>query len=69
MSDVLLAATVMQTPLGRLGRPAEIAATIAFLASDDASFFVGESVSPTAPRAPTCRKSRRVIPSQVVIEP
>ena len=46
MSDVLLAATVMQTPLGRLGQPAEIAATIAFLASDDSSFFVGESVSP-----------------------
>jgi 3-oxoacyl-[acyl-carrier protein] reductase len=46
MSEVLLAATAMQTPLGRLGRPEEIAATIAFLASDDASFFVGETVSP-----------------------
>ena len=46
MSDVLLAATEMQTPLGRLGRPDEIAATIAFLTSDDASFFVGETVSP-----------------------
>src|SRR6266481_1303599 len=28
-----------------------------------------ESVSPIAPKAPTCRKSRRLIPSQVVIEP
>ena len=28
-----------------------------------------ESVRPIAPSAPTCRKSRRVIPSQVVIEP
>jgi NAD(P)-dependent dehydrogenase (short-subunit alcohol dehydrogenase family) len=29
------------TPMGRLGRPEEIAATIAFLASDDASFATG----------------------------
>ena len=36
----------LQTPLGRHGRPEEIAATVAFLASDDASFFVGETVSP-----------------------
>ena len=36
----------LQTPQGRLGRPEEIAATIAFLASDDASFFVGDTVSP-----------------------
>lgn len=46
MSETLKAATVMQTPLGRLGRPEEIAATVAFLAGDDASFFVGETVSP-----------------------
>jgi 3-oxoacyl-[acyl-carrier protein] reductase len=46
MSDTLRAATIMQTPQGRLGSPEEIAATIAFLASDDASFFVGETVSP-----------------------
>jgi 3-oxoacyl-[acyl-carrier protein] reductase len=35
-----------RTPLGRLGRPEEIAATVAFLASDDAGFFVGETLSP-----------------------
>jgi 3-oxoacyl-[acyl-carrier protein] reductase len=46
MSETLKAATIMQTPLGRLGRPEEIAATVAFLAGDDASFFVGETVSP-----------------------
>ena len=46
MSDVLLAATAMQTPLGRLARPEEIAAAIVFLAGDDSSFFVGETVSP-----------------------
>ena len=35
-----------RTPIGRHGRPPEIAAAVAFLASDDASFFVGETVSP-----------------------
>jgi 3-oxoacyl-[acyl-carrier protein] reductase len=36
----------LQTPLGRYGRPEEIAATVAFLASGDASLFVGETLSP-----------------------
>ena len=35
-----------RTPLGRFGRPEEIAATVAFLASEDAAFFVGETLSP-----------------------
>jgi 3-oxoacyl-[acyl-carrier protein] reductase len=34
------------TPAGRLGRPEEMAATVAFLASDDASYFVGATLSP-----------------------
>ena len=33
------------TPLRRLGRPEDIAAAIAFLASDDASFVTGEALT------------------------
>lgn len=46
MTEPLRAAIVQQIPLGRMGRPAEIAATAVFLASDDSSFFVGETLSP-----------------------
>jgi 3-oxoacyl-[acyl-carrier protein] reductase len=46
LTEALIGAVRMGTPQGRLGRPEEIAATIAFLCSDDASFFVGETVSP-----------------------
>jgi 3-oxoacyl-[acyl-carrier protein] reductase len=35
-----------QTPAGRLGRPEEIAATVAFLASDDAAYYVGATLGP-----------------------
>jgi NAD(P)-dependent dehydrogenase (short-subunit alcohol dehydrogenase family) len=34
-------AIVAATPMGRLGQPAEVAAGIAYLASDDASFVTG----------------------------
>jgi 3-oxoacyl-[acyl-carrier protein] reductase len=36
----------LRTPAGRLGTPAEVADTVAFLASDDASYFVGATLSP-----------------------
>jgi 3-oxoacyl-[acyl-carrier protein] reductase len=35
-----------RTPAGRLARPEEIAATVAFLASDHAAYFVGATLSP-----------------------
>jgi len=39
--DAFGAQVVQQTPLGRAGKPEEIAATAAFLASDEASYFTG----------------------------
>jgi NAD(P)-dependent dehydrogenase (short-subunit alcohol dehydrogenase family) len=39
--DAFGAQIVQQTPLSRPGKPEEIAATAAFLASDEASFFTG----------------------------
>jgi 3-oxoacyl-[acyl-carrier protein] reductase len=39
-------AVAAQTPAGRLADPEEIAGTVAFLASDDAGYFVGAVLSP-----------------------
>jgi 3-oxoacyl-[acyl-carrier protein] reductase len=46
MDDIMRRAAVMQTPIGRLGTPAEIAAVALYLASDDSSFTVGQVISP-----------------------
>ena len=39
-------AIAASTPAGRLAEPDEVAATVAFLASDDAGYFVGAVLSP-----------------------
>jgi 3-oxoacyl-[acyl-carrier protein] reductase len=39
-------ANAARTPAGRLGTPEEVAATVAFLASDDAAYYVGATLSP-----------------------
>jgi 3-oxoacyl-[acyl-carrier protein] reductase len=44
--DLMKQMIVAQTPAGRLGTAAEVAATAVFLASDDSSFFVGQVLSP-----------------------
>jgi 3-oxoacyl-[acyl-carrier protein] reductase len=46
LPDLMKQMVVAQTPAGRLGTPAEVAATAVFLASDDSRFFVGQVLSP-----------------------
>ncbi|MGW7687925.1 SDR family oxidoreductase [Streptomyces asiaticus] len=42
--DAAVAATATRVPLGRLGRPEEIAAAVTFLASEQSSFITGSSL-------------------------
>lgn len=44
MNDEQRAATLAQVPAGRLGSPREIAAAVAFLASDEAAYISGETL-------------------------
>lgn len=37
---------ISRTPVGRMGRPEDIAAVVAFLATEDASFITGQVISP-----------------------
>jgi 3-oxoacyl-[acyl-carrier protein] reductase len=46
MSDEMTAGLKLQTPAGRFGTSEEVAATVVFLASDSASFYVGATLSP-----------------------
>jgi meso-butanediol dehydrogenase/(S,S)-butanediol dehydrogenase/diacetyl reductase len=43
-ADAMRAAVVAKHPIGRLATPGEVAAVIAFLASDDASFMTGMAI-------------------------
>ncbi|PGH56337.1 3-oxoacyl-ACP reductase [Azospirillum palustre] len=42
--EAIRAQWVGKTPIGRLGKPEEIAAIVAFLASDDASYITGQTI-------------------------
>lgn len=44
LTDEQRRVTLAQVPAGRLGKPREIAATVAFLASDDAAYITGETL-------------------------
>ena len=45
-SDAITGQAEALTPARRLGRPEEVAATVAFLVGEEASFFVGATISP-----------------------
>jgi NAD(P)-dependent dehydrogenase (short-subunit alcohol dehydrogenase family) len=45
LSDADLAGYLSEVPLGRIGVPADVAAAVAYLASDDAAFVTGQRIT------------------------
>lgn len=48
LSDDWRAAKSAELPLGRFGEPEDVAATVAFLASEDAKIYVGQTLGPNS---------------------
>ena len=46
ITDEILKQLLTQIPIGRLGKPREIASLVVYLASEDANFMVGQVISP-----------------------
>jgi NAD(P)-dependent dehydrogenase (short-subunit alcohol dehydrogenase family) len=46
LPDEIRPMMVANTPLGRIGQPEEIAAVALFLASDESSYVIGQTISP-----------------------
>jgi NAD(P)-dependent dehydrogenase (short-subunit alcohol dehydrogenase family) len=46
MDEPMKQMIALQTPIGRLGTPEEVAAVALYLASDDSSYTVGQVLSP-----------------------
>ncbi|GIX12207.1 MAG: 3-oxoacyl-ACP reductase [Paracoccaceae bacterium] len=48
LSEAWRAAKAAELPLGRFGEPEDVAATVAFLASEDARIYVGQTLGPNS---------------------
>ena len=46
ISPLLRRATLARTPLARMGRPEDVAATALFLVSDESAYYTGQWLSP-----------------------